>query len=128
MPPPMFIVNRCHFNANMQQNKVSGKIFFRFIEIDRMQIQHKEAGNHGMFFIEKDGDIVAEIVYAKGSDNIIIIEHTEVDDSLQGMNIGYELVHKTVDYARMYGLKISPVCPFACSVFEKKADFKDVLV
>jgi uncharacterized protein len=93
-----------------------------------MLIQHKEGGNHGMFFIEDDGDVVAEIVYARGGDNIIIIEHTEVDKSLQGHNIGYELVHKTVEHARMQGLKISPVCPFARAVFEKRADFKDVLI
>lgn len=92
-----------------------------------MLIQHKEGKNRGMFFIEDDGEILAEIVYASGGDNTIIIEHTEVDDRLRGQNIGFELVHKTVEHARMYGLKISPVCPFAKAVFDKRADFKDVL-
>lgn len=80
-----------------------------------------------MFYVEEEGEIVAEIVYAKGGENIIIIEHTEVDEALQGHNIGFELVHKTVDFARSHGLKISPVCPFAKAVFDKRADFKDVL-
>ncbi|GAA4748411.1 GNAT family N-acetyltransferase [Flavisolibacter ginsenosidimutans] len=93
-----------------------------------MHIQHKEGQNHGTFFVEDDGDIVAEIVYAKGNENSIIIEHTEVDKDLQGHNIGYELVHKVVDYARLHGLKVSPVCPFAKAVFDKRADFKDVLI
>ena len=93
-----------------------------------MLIHHKEGGNHGMFFIEDDGDIIAEIMYAKGGDNTIIIEHTEVDKSLRGNNFGYELVHKTVEHARMHGLKVSPVCPFAKAVFDKKPDFQDVLV
>jgi predicted GNAT family acetyltransferase len=92
-----------------------------------MLIQHKEGQNRSVFFIEDDGDVVAEIVYAKGGDGLIIIEHTEVDERLQGKNIGFELVHKTVDYARSHGLKISPVCPFAKAVFDKKPDFRDVL-
>lgn len=93
-----------------------------------MQVQHKERGHHGVFFIEEDGELLAEIVYANGGDDTIIIEHTEVDDRLKGQNIGYELVHKTVEHARMHGLKISPVCPFAKAVFDKKPDFGDVLV
>jgi uncharacterized protein len=92
-----------------------------------MVIQHKESKNRGMFYIEEGGETVAEIVYSKASNNVIIIEHTEVDEELQGRNIGFELVHKTVDYARSQGLKISPVCPFAKAVFDKRADFKDVL-
>ncbi len=91
-----------------------------------MNIQHKDGKHRGMFYIEEGGNTVAEIVYAK-DDNVIIIEHTEVDEELQGRNIGFELVHKTVDYARGHGLKISPVCPFAKAVFDKQADFSDVL-
>lgn len=93
-----------------------------------MLIQHKEGKNRGMFFIEDDGEIVAEIVYGNGGENTIIIEHTEVDDRLRGQNIGYELVHRVVEYARMHGRKVSPVCPFAKAVFDKKPDFGDVLV
>ena len=92
-----------------------------------MTIQHKQLNNRGVFFIEEDGEQVAELVYASGGNNMIIIEHTEVDAELQGRNIGYELVHKTVEYARSHGLKISPVCKFAKAVFDKKPDFGDVL-
>jgi hypothetical protein len=92
-----------------------------------MLIQHKEGKSRGMFFIEDEGDVIAEIVYASGGDNTIIIEHTEVDESLRGQNIGYELVHRTVEFARSKGLKVSPVCPFAKAVFDKKPDFADVL-
>jgi len=92
-----------------------------------MTIQHKESGNRGRFFIEEEDDIVAEIVYANSGNDTIIIEHTEVDESLQGQNIGYELVHKTVEFARSRGLKIAPVCQFAKAVFDKKPDFADVL-
>ena len=92
-----------------------------------MLIQHKEGKTRGVFFIEDEGEMVAEIVYAGGGDNIIIIEHTEVDESLRGQNIGYQLVHRVVEHARSHGLKVSPICPFAKAVFDKKPDFGDVL-
>jgi len=93
-----------------------------------MIIQHKESGKRGMFYIEDGDEIIAEIVYGDGGENRIIIEHTEVDERLKGKNIGFELVHKTVEHARLHGLKISLVCTFAKAVFDKRADFKDVLV
>lgn len=92
-----------------------------------MTIQHKEKDKHGVFFIEDEGEILAQLVYGNGGNNTIIIEHTEVDQSLQGKNIGFELVNKTVEYARKHGLKISVVCPFAKKIFDKRADFGDVL-
>ncbi len=93
-----------------------------------MTIQHKEGENRGVFFIAEEEEILAQLAYAKSSDNTMIIEHTEVDDELRGQNIGYELVHKSVEYARMHGMKVSPVCPFAKAVFDKKPEFGDVLV
>ena len=92
-----------------------------------MFIQHKESGKRGMFYIAEDDEIIAELVYGSGGDNVIIIEHTEVDDRLKGLDIGFELVNKTVEYARTHGLKIMPACVFAKAVFDKRADFKDVL-
>lgn len=93
-----------------------------------MTVQHRESENRGLFFVADEEDVVAKLSYALSSDNVMIIEHTEVDDELRGKNIGYELVHKTVDYARMHGMKVSPVCPFAKAVFDKKPEFGDVLV
>ena len=92
-----------------------------------MVVEHKRTGNKGMFYVEYENEIAAEMVYSMRSDNEMIIEHTEVSDALRGKNIGYELVHASVEYARHHGIKIIPVCPFARSVFNKKPDFSDVL-
>jgi predicted GNAT family acetyltransferase len=91
-----------------------------------MHIQHKQTGSKGAFIIEEEGDTVAELVYANSGENMII-EHTQVDDELRGRNIGYELVHHAVEYARSHQMKIVPVCQFAKAVFDKKPDFSDVL-
>ena len=91
-----------------------------------MIIQNKELDNKGLFFIETENEKVAELDYSL-SPGVLIIDHTEVDDSLRGKNIGYQLVSRVADYAREKNLKIIPVCPFARAVMQKKKDeFSDV--
>ena len=92
-----------------------------------MLIQNKMAGNKGMFFVEVDGNILAEMVYSMPSPEKMIIEHTEVSDELKGKNVGYQLVHTAVEYARTHNIKIVPMCPFANAVFKKKPEYADVL-
>ena len=92
-----------------------------------MNNQHKEAAQGGVFFIEEEGEKRAQIVYSLLDGKTLVIEHTEVDDDLKGQNIGYELVHRTVEYAREQSLKIVPVCSFAKAVIGKKPEWQDVL-
>lgn len=93
-----------------------------------MLIQHKQVGSKGMFYVGQDGAIAAELVYSKPSADKMIIEHTEVDESLSGKGVGLQLVHTAVEYARTHQLKVIPLCPFAKSVFDKKPEFRDVLL
>ena len=93
-----------------------------------MLILNKKVGTKGMFYVEGEkGEILAEMVYTMPSIDRMIIEHTEVSDELRGQNVGYQLVHTAVEYARTHQVKIIPLCPFANSVFKKKPEFADVL-
>lgn len=92
-----------------------------------MTIQHKNSGSKGVFFINEDGDPVAELTYTITPDNQMMIEHTEVEEELRGGNLGYELVQKAVDFARSHHYTIIPLCRFARAVLEKKPEFRDVL-
>jgi uncharacterized protein len=92
-----------------------------------MLIQHKQIGGKGMFYVGHDGAILAELVYTKTADNKMIIEHTEVDDSLGGKGVGQQLVHTAVEYARTHNMKIIPLCPFAKALFDKKPEWQDRL-
>ena len=80
-----------------------------------------------MFYVEMDGNILAEMVYSMPSSNKMIIEHTEVSEELKGKNVGNQLAHTAVEYARTNNIKIVPLCPFASSVFKKKPEYADVL-
>lgn len=93
-----------------------------------MKIQREEHGKKGAFFVEKDGEWLAEMTYFKSGDNEITIDHTEVDESLKGKGIGKKLVEEAVKYARANNLKIKATCPFATAEFEKTPDYSDVYV
>ncbi len=93
-----------------------------------MIIQHKQEGSKGSFYVEENNTALAEMTYSMAGNSVMIIVHTEVSDALRGKNVGYQLVHTAVEFARTNHLKIFPLCPFAKSVFDKKKDeFGDVL-
>jgi predicted GNAT family acetyltransferase len=92
-----------------------------------MQIKHREIGSKGLFYIEVEGEKLAEMTYSKAGDSLIIIDHTEVSEKLKGQGAGKQLVYAAVDYAREHKIKILPLCPFAKAVFDKTPDYSDVL-
>lgn len=91
-----------------------------------MVFLHKEDAEHGVFYLEANGEAIAEMAYRKEPGRMVI-EHTEVDESLRGQNIGYQLVEQGVEYARSAHLTIVPLCRFAKSIIERHKDFQDVL-
>jgi uncharacterized protein len=93
-----------------------------------MQIERKQNGIKGMFYVGDAENPQAAMVYRRDAKDNIIIEHTEVGDELRGQNVGYQLVHTAVEYARANNVKILPLCPFAKSVFDKKPEFSDVQI
>ena len=92
-----------------------------------MLIQHTHTESKGVFFIQQEGAVLAELVYTMPAFDKIILEHTDVSEELMGQNIGYQLVDTAVDYARKHHLKIIALCPFASAVFKKKPEYHDVL-
>lgn len=93
-----------------------------------MEIQQLETERKGKFFIEKDGIQLAEMTYTYAGPKKIIIDHTEVDESLSGQGVGYKLVEAAVDFLRKNDMKVIPLCPFAKAVFDKRIkDYSDVL-
>ena len=93
-----------------------------------VQVQHAELGLDGTFYIERDGERLAEQIYRKTKDGkTVIIVHTEVAESLRGEGIARKLTLATVAWARASGLKIVPVCPFAKAIFDRDPEIQDVL-
>ena len=93
-----------------------------------MDIKHIENDSRGAFIIRgDDGKRLAEMTYSKAGETGIIIDHTEVDESLQGRGVGEKLVEVAVKYARNNNLLIKPTCPFVKNILESSEDYEDVL-
>ena len=92
-----------------------------------MIIKHKQEGKGGYFYYEEDGKKLAEMVYVMAGPDKMIIEHTEVDESLEGKGIGKHLLEELVKYVRENKIKVIPLCVFAKAVFQRTKECQDVL-
>ena len=91
-----------------------------------MEIKHKENNSRGMFYIENEKGLVAELTYHKNDNDILTIDHTEVKRDMENQGIGSSLVKESVLYARKHKLKIDPLCPFAEVQFDENKSYSDV--
>ena len=93
-----------------------------------MEIKREEHGKKGAFFVEdEDGDWIAEMTYSREGQRKIIIDHTEVDDSMQNQGIGEQMVEAAVKFAEENNLLIKPTCPFVKKILESDEKYEDVL-
>ena len=92
-----------------------------------MLVQQTDDQKKGAFFVEQDGERLAEMTYSWAGEDKFIIDHTDVSDTLRGQGIGRHLLDAAVDFAREKQVKIIPLCPYAKSVFDKDPTLHDVL-
>ena len=89
-------------------------------------ITHEKTGHRGAFIWQQDGKRLGEMTYTVAGSRVII-DHTQVDDSLRGKGVGAKLVRAAVDWARKENARLLPLCPYAKSVFDRTPDYADVL-
>jgi len=92
-----------------------------------LEIRHKDDGKKGEFYIGEEGHHLAEMAYTWAGENMLIIDHTVVEDELRGQSVGRKLLDQVVEMARTKNVKIIPLCPFSKSVFDKDQSIHDVL-
>lgn len=91
------------------------------------EIKHVSSLPKGAFIYEVDGRKMAEMVYTMAGEKRMIIEHTEVDASLKGQGIGKQLQAALVEFVRINGIMVIPLCPFANATFKRMKEWHDVL-
>ncbi|MEY1580700.1 MAG: GNAT family N-acetyltransferase [Pseudomonadota bacterium] len=84
--------------------------------------------DHTSFFILADDKQtrLAEITFVYTGEELAIIDHTIVDESLKGQGIAKQLVAKVVERMRDEHRKIIPLCPFAKAIFDRTPEYHDI--
>lgn len=91
-----------------------------------MEVQHKNDGNRGEFYIEENGSTIAELTYLMSDENTMVATHTGTHPRMRGQGIAMKLVEAAAEYAREKNLKISPMCSYVAWAFNERKDFSDV--
>ena len=95
---------------------------------ETLQVKVDEDPPRGRFkLLDNNGQLLGQMTFSRARDDLIIIDHTEVDDSLRGKGGGLRLFNGMVDWARDTGTKILSTCPFANSMFDRHPASRDVL-
>ncbi len=93
-----------------------------------LSVEFEEEPPRGRFVLVDDtGSRLGFMSFSRARDDLIIIDHTEVDESLRGQQGGRRLFDRMVAWARETDTKVSSVCPFASSLFDRTPEAQDVL-
>ena len=91
------------------------------------EIGYEESGSKGAWFVEVDGERLADMTFSRVGPSKVIIDHTGVDASLKGKGVGKALVFAAVEWARETSTTILPLCPFAKAMIDRHPEWQDVL-
>jgi predicted GNAT family acetyltransferase len=94
--------------------------------VETLEVRHEETGGRGAFFVEREGQRLAEQTYSRVDEHRVIIDHTEVHPKLQGLGVARRLLDAAVAWARATGTRVIATCPYAKAQFEKDASIRDV--
>lgn len=78
------------------------------------------------FYAYCDGQPIGKITFVRTGPNIVIIDHTEVDDKYMGSDVELNLVRMVCRMAREQHRNVLPICPIARNMFSRYPEFDDV--
>lgn len=87
-----------------------------------MEIIHSEG--KGFFIYNKNKEVLAELNYQK-IDNVLIVDHTEVSETLKGQGIAGKLFDELIKFSRKKNYKIDPICTYIAKKM-KKSEYNDL--
>ncbi len=82
----------------------------------------------GRFYLGDALKPTAEITFVQLNDKLLSIDHTFVDESLQGQGLAGKLVDAVADYTRQQGMKLSATCSYARRKLDTDDKYKDIAV
>lgn len=101
-------------------------MIFAMGEIMSDNIKYTPAPNGNGFYAYCDGRPIGKITFVRTGPNIVIIDHTEVDDNYRNSDIELNLVRCVCRLAREQHRNVLPICPIARNMFSRHPEFDDV--
>lgn len=92
-----------------------------------MDIELIEQGPTGTFVATEAERELGKMIVGFGTDQRLVIVHTEVFPGNEGRGIGKQLVLASVEHARRTKSTVVPQCSFAKRLFERTPAWADVL-
>lgn len=90
---------------------------------DKIRIEHNEARQR--FEIHFDSGHAKLMYYMQGDS--IVFSHTAVPGLWREQGMAGMLVQAGLDYARLMGLKVIPLCPFVSAFIHRRPEYRDLL-
>jgi predicted GNAT family acetyltransferase len=85
-----------------------------------MHIEHRSG--EGRFVVVEGDRELGEMIYSVAGPDRIIIEHTEGFPGSEGKGVGMKLLEAAVAHAREQKLRITPLCPFARTMMDRRRE------
>ena len=80
-----------------------------------------------IYMMDENGKIVAEITFPSSGNQVVNINKTIVDSTLQGQGIANLLMLAVIEKISKENLKIHPTCSYAVKWFEKNNQYSHLL-
>lgn len=77
-----------------------------------IEIKQEDGEKRGRFVAYNDGVEVGEMTYTYAGPVKAIFDHTFVDDSMRGQNVGRLMLDKAAEWMRKDEIKLIPLCPY----------------
>ena len=80
------------------------------------------------FFLEEDGQLLAEINWNELPNGDLDVNHTFVDPSQRGKGLAEKLVLAVIEKASKEDLKVKPSCSYVAKYFDTHSELSELLV
>ena len=95
--------------------------------MDNIKIERQDSKDRGSYVATVPGvSGIARLDYRRERPDLIVAQHTETSDGLQGKGVGLALVTRMVEDARKDGFKIHALCSYVEHERDKHPEWADV--
>jgi hypothetical protein len=93
------------------------------LKLDSVTVDNNEAAQR----FETGIDGYRALLTYRRFPSLIVFNHMEVPQPLEGKGLGAKLARAALDFARANHLRVVPLCPYVASYIRKHSEYQDLL-